>query len=177
MIFTLENGHGGEVVGRQVVDVRICSCPKRDRTQEETKYQQDRAKVLGCADGLARSNSVFTKPSAKKRRMEVEEFVMVPVRNLPKTMPSEFFMTCDENIPRSWKWHATWIFQVAKLDFEKINEFAESAVIMRNLEKANQIRDQRKKLLEMWVKSKFYYYQDDYLRIYILPFAGITRGI
>lgn len=41
------------------------------------------------------------------------------------------------------------LFQVAKADFEKINEFAEAAVIMRNLDKAHQIKDQRKKLLDM----------------------------
>lgn len=80
VIFTLENGAAGEVVGRQVVDIRICSCPKRDKTQEENKYREDKKKALGCAEGLARSNSVFTRPSAKKRKMEVEEFVMVPVR-------------------------------------------------------------------------------------------------
>jgi hypothetical protein len=78
VIFTLEQGPG-EVVGRHVFDVRICSCPKRDKVQEETKFHKDRAEAMGLAEGLARSNSVFTKPSAKKRKMEVEEFVMVPV--------------------------------------------------------------------------------------------------
>jgi P53 DNA-binding domain len=36
VIFTLETGPGN-VVGRYSVDVRICSCPKRDKHQEEAK--------------------------------------------------------------------------------------------------------------------------------------------
>jgi len=66
-------------VCRYHVDVRICSCPKRDRQQEESKHQVTKARAEQLANGLARSNSVFTKPSAKKRKMDVEEFVMVPV--------------------------------------------------------------------------------------------------
>lgn len=34
VIFTLEN-MGGEVLGRQIVGVKICSCPKRDKEREE----------------------------------------------------------------------------------------------------------------------------------------------
>ena len=45
------------------------------------KYAKERAKALGHADSLARSNSVFSKPTGKKRKAnEIEEFVMVPVR-------------------------------------------------------------------------------------------------
>ena len=38
VIFTLETGPGN-VIGRYSVDVRICSCPKRDKQQEEAKNQ------------------------------------------------------------------------------------------------------------------------------------------
>ncbi len=41
------------------------------------------------------------------------------------------------------------IIQVAKKDFEKINEFAEAAVCMRNVDKAEEIKEQRRKLLDM----------------------------
>ncbi len=78
VIFTLEN-ESREVVGRQSVDVRICSCPKRDRQQEESRAQVVRNRAQQLAEGIARSNSVFTKPSAKRKKTEVEEFVMVPV--------------------------------------------------------------------------------------------------
>ena len=80
IIFTLENGNGS-VLGRSLMDLRICSCPKRDRQQEEAKKRQ-RDQVLLQAEGLAKSNSfsVLTKPLAKKRKVEdMEEFVMVPV--------------------------------------------------------------------------------------------------
>ena len=74
-------------------------------------------KVLGLADGLARSTSVFAKPLPKKRKADnLEDFVLVPV---------------------------------AQADFEKLNEFAEAAVIMRNPEKASKIKETRRKLLDM----------------------------
>ena len=38
----------GNVVGRKVVDVRICSCPKRDLQQEETRLhaREDQCKQI-----------------------------------------------------------------------------------------------------------------------------------
>eukprot|EP00090_Calanus_glacialis_P020812 TRINITY_DN32128_c0_g1_i1.p1 TRINITY_DN32128_c0_g1~~TRINITY_DN32128_c0_g1_i1.p1 ORF type:complete len:577 (-),score=136.50 TRINITY_DN32128_c0_g1_i1:96-1784(-) len=39
MIFTLETQQG-KVLGRQVMEVRICSCPLRDMKQEEQKYSK-----------------------------------------------------------------------------------------------------------------------------------------
>ena len=48
MIFTLETGPG-TVIGRKVVDVRICSCPKRDKQQEEERNRvlEEKAKGIG----------------------------------------------------------------------------------------------------------------------------------
>ena len=48
MIFTLETSQG-VVVGRKAFDVRICSCPKRDKQQEEEKNRQleDKARHIG----------------------------------------------------------------------------------------------------------------------------------
>ena len=47
VVFTLETGDG-QVVGRNVFDVRICSCPRRDKQQEEEKHlkQEDYAKNI-----------------------------------------------------------------------------------------------------------------------------------
>jgi hypothetical protein len=38
----------GQVVGRKVVEVRICSCPKRDLQQEEAKiaHQEENARRI-----------------------------------------------------------------------------------------------------------------------------------
>ena len=44
VIFTLEHGYGN-VVARHAVDVRICSCPKRDMAQEEKKHMQTTKEV------------------------------------------------------------------------------------------------------------------------------------
>ena len=47
VLFTLETGEG-QVVGRNVFDVRMCSCPKRDKQQEEEKHlkQEDQARSI-----------------------------------------------------------------------------------------------------------------------------------
>lgn len=120
LIYTLEQGDGS-VIGRWVVGLRTCSCPKRDKKQDEVKYAKERAKALGHADSLARSNSVFSKPTGKKRKAnEIEEFVMVPV---------------------------------AQADYEKINEFAEAAVLVRNPGKEREIKEQRRRLTDQHNKE------------------------
>jgi len=124
LIFTLEqdNGEGGlSVIGRVVFGLRTCSCPKRDKKQDEIKYAKDQAKAQGLADSLARSNSIFTKPTGKKRKAnEVETFIMVPV---------------------------------AQADYEKINEFAEAAVLVRNPGKEKEIKEQRRRLTDQHNKE------------------------
>ncbi len=85
LIFTLEFG-AGHVVGRQVVDLRICSCPKRDRQQEEMKMTGEQKKGHLVAASLARANSSIAvlPPPDKKRRLDnkVEDMILVPVRNV-----------------------------------------------------------------------------------------------
>ena len=46
VIFTLETSQG-VVVGRKVFDVRICSCPKRDKQQEEEKSFKEAKRMFG----------------------------------------------------------------------------------------------------------------------------------
>ena len=123
--------------------MRICSCPKRDRQQEESKHQATQKRAQQLAQGIARTNSVFTKPSAKKRKAEVEEFVMVPVR-IDTLQPT---VSVVKLFLRRYS-------QVSKLDFDKMNEFAEAAVCARNPDKAHEIKEQRRRLLDMWVESR-----------------------
>ena len=111
VIFTLEDhlSQNGEVIvlGRYTVDVRICSCPKRDKQQEERKFVGNEQRARQVADGLGRTNSSLTlartnsslvlahhdssvgatgKDAAacsKKRKIDkdgLEEMVMIPVR-------------------------------------------------------------------------------------------------
>ena len=48
LIFTLEHGTGN-VIGRQSLEVRICSCPKRDMKQEEDKANPQKPSQLPVA--------------------------------------------------------------------------------------------------------------------------------
>ena len=114
VIFTLEDS-SGTVMGRSVVDIRICSCPKRDKGQEEKKAKE----ALQMADSLARSNSVVRVAPAphqgKKRKLEQDEYVMVPV---------------------------------LKSDYERIDYMAYAMAFEKYPERANKIKEERKKLFE-----------------------------
>ena len=70
MIFTLEHGVGN-VVARHAVDIRICSCPKRDKIQDEKKRTEDLKKANKLAGNLSRANSsLMYVPLEKKRKLE-----------------------------------------------------------------------------------------------------------
>merc|ERR1712111_48027 len=87
LIFTLELGQGN-VIGRQSVEVRICSCPKRDKKQEEERHEAEKLAAAnsnnrGSSGGAASSSGsagellkVSTSmvyvdpPAAKKRKIE-----------------------------------------------------------------------------------------------------------
>ena len=125
MIFTLEYGTGN-VVGRCTVDVRICSCPKRDKQQEEKRHFETTKEGIKAATNLCQRNSslVFTQPPEKKRRVEhsVEEMIMIPV---------------------------------AKKDFQNINEIAESLMVSRNVHKREEIKLKRRQLLRQHNPNTF----------------------
>ncbi|XP_044756672.1 cellular tumor antigen p53 [Coccinella septempunctata] len=55
IIFTLEK-YDGEILGRRILNVRICSCPKRDKEKEEK-------------DSVSKS----TAPTGKKRKLEPKD--------------------------------------------------------------------------------------------------------
>eukprot|EP00092_Neocalanus_flemingeri_P014191 GFUD01015311.1.p1 GENE.GFUD01015311.1~~GFUD01015311.1.p1 ORF type:complete len:525 (+),score=111.78 GFUD01015311.1:61-1635(+) len=115
VIFTLEEGLG-RVVGRKVVDVRICSCPKRDKQQEEARLEVQEGQARRIAERFASSTVVVPNnqmmPPPGKKLLEKEPIIMVPV-------------------------HAD--------DFKKLNEFAEAAWVMREVTKdprnADSIKD------------------------------------
>jgi len=121
IIFTLELE--GNVVGRKVVDVRICSCPKRDLQQEETRLHAREDQCKQIAQRFSTTVRVpqptvpvsLQPPPGKKRRMEKEQIIMVPV-------------------------HAD--------DFKKLNEFAESAWVMRDKDNEAGIKETRRRLLQ-----------------------------
>lgn len=125
VIFTLESS-SGEVCGRAKVDVRICSCPRRDKHTEEEKKAKDEAQIRKQTEQVfGRTNSfvLTTTPSApaagKKRKLEhpsnVDEMVMVPV---------------------------------ARCDFEHLNYMAEACMVAKNPAKKDEIKAARRRLLE-----------------------------
>eukprot|EP00092_Neocalanus_flemingeri_P014889 GFUD01016080.1.p1 GENE.GFUD01016080.1~~GFUD01016080.1.p1 ORF type:complete len:567 (-),score=125.10 GFUD01016080.1:61-1761(-) len=67
MIFTLETEQGN-VVGRQVMEVRICSCPLRDMKQEEQKFSKLTASAkMSCKDPApAQIRSMDTLPHVQR---------------------------------------------------------------------------------------------------------------
>jgi len=120
IVFTLELKD--RVVGRKCIDVRICSCPKRDCQQEEKKLEKDIANAKQVAHGFAVSTTIpdhttvhIQPPPGKRIKMDKDKIIMLPV-------------------------HAD--------DFKKLNEFCESAWCAREPQNADQIKETRRRLLE-----------------------------
>jgi len=83
LVFTLETS-SGEVLGRQVVELRICTCPLRDMQQDEQKKTKgDCTPVKSSATlslpSLAQSDSVS---SSVRPGGDTEDLYFVPVRGL-----------------------------------------------------------------------------------------------
>nr|XP_018672000.1 transcription factor protein isoform X3 [Ciona intestinalis] len=83
-VFNLENAEG-QVLGRRVVEVRVCSCPGRDRSQEEKRKRTAESEVKSgskrtykCMQGSM--NIVQTAPAKRKCAMngndDQEEFTL-----------------------------------------------------------------------------------------------------
>jgi len=125
VVFTLEHGIGN-VIARTAVDVRICSCPKRDKVQEEKKHEEDIKKSQKVGDGLARANSslVMTRPPPEKKRKidSAEDMIFIPV---------------------------------AKCDFEYMNKIAESLQVARHTAKEKEIKELRKRLIRQHNPNAF----------------------
>jgi len=89
VLFTLETGEG-QVVGRNVFDVRMCSCPKRDKQQEEEKHLKQEDQARSIAKKFADSTVVMKKgepetvnpPPGKKHLNIIDntKYLMIPVR-------------------------------------------------------------------------------------------------
>ena len=84
VIFSLETA-GAQVLGRKVFDVRICSCPRRDKAGEEERMQTLELKAKTIADRLATSTLVVNQqsmpPPGKKamKKNDKARYIMVPV--------------------------------------------------------------------------------------------------
>jgi len=84
VIFSLETA-GAQVLGRKVFDVRICSCPRRDKAGEEDRMQNLELKAKNIADRLATSTMVVNQqlmpPPGKKamKKTDKARYIMVPV--------------------------------------------------------------------------------------------------
>jgi len=88
VVFTLETVDG-HVVGRNVFDVRICSCPKRDRQQEEERHSKQEDQARNIAEKFASTTvikkqepEVMNPPPGKKHLKIIDKtkYLMIPVR-------------------------------------------------------------------------------------------------
>jgi len=125
VIFTLETSTA-EVLGRARVDVRVCSCPRRDKATEEEKKNKDEAAIRKTTEELGRRTSSFVMtgnngvsgnpPSGKKRKHDagLDDMILVPV---------------------------------ARANFENVNQIAEALMIAKDPSKAQEIKETRRRLL------------------------------
>ncbi|XP_022110145.1 cellular tumor antigen p53-like isoform X2 [Acanthaster planci] len=71
-VFTLENN--GQVLGRQVIDVRVCACPGRDRKGEE-KHQSDKQSKKPLKRGQSKMSQSFSVTHIGGKRKKPDEEV------------------------------------------------------------------------------------------------------
>ncbi|GFS29276.1 cellular tumor antigen p53 [Nephila pilipes] len=70
LIFTLE--HGGRVLGRQSVDLKICACPGRDRESAE-KEKQSEPSTSKPTMKIKAPEHITSGPSTKKLKSECKK--------------------------------------------------------------------------------------------------------
>ena len=116
VIFTLEHGVGN-VIARQSVDVRMCSCPKRDKQQDEKRISDQNKTAKEVADNFVRANSslcyVQPPPDKKRRLGHVENMKLLPV---------------------------------SEQDWNSLNKIAEALMFQRHPDKLQEIKNLRKRL-------------------------------
>jgi len=84
VIFSLETA-AAQVLGRRVFDVRICSCPRRDKAGEEERMKNLELKAKTIGDRLANTamvvNQQLMPPPGKKvmKKSDKARYIMVPV--------------------------------------------------------------------------------------------------
>ena len=70
MIFTLEE-ENRNVIGRQTVDVKVCCCPKRDKTKDEERWSRTNKREETRA---SRNEHVLLVPVHKDDVQKIDEF-------------------------------------------------------------------------------------------------------
>ena len=76
-VFTLESATG-EVLGRQVIGLRVCACPGRDRDSEETTATQ-KVRSKKAVKRVHHTNDTNESRSNKQPRMEDNEIFTLKV--------------------------------------------------------------------------------------------------
>merc|ERR1712150_77085 len=116
-------------------------CPKRDKIQEEKKYVGKEQHAKQLADGLGRTTSSLTLTRNNS------SFVLTHnASSIGATSKDAAACSKKRKIDKDGLEEMV-LVPVAKADFQKFNEFAEGAMIARNISKASDIKYQRKLLL------------------------------
>ncbi|XP_072035550.1 tumor protein 63-like [Amphiura filiformis] len=82
VVFTLETN--GQILGRQVIDVRVCACPGRDRKGEEKCQNEKQSKKPSKRASKVTSSFEVTTIGGKKRKTEDEQIYTIFVKGKEK---------------------------------------------------------------------------------------------
>ncbi|XP_063965342.1 cellular tumor antigen p53-like isoform X1 [Lytechinus pictus] len=84
LVFTLESDTGS-ILGRQILDVRVCACPGRDRKSEEKSFEKNKApQKKPLKRGPSKVTSVVGVTSFSKKAKKDEETFLIEVQGREK---------------------------------------------------------------------------------------------
>jgi len=136
VVFTLESQ--GRVVGRNCINVRICSCPKRDLQQEEQKYDNAEATAKSIADKFA---SGFPVPK------KTQTIQLVPPGKKKKSSAT-FSMDSSKGNKDSRNQYDYLMLPVLRRDVDYVNGLVERSWVCEDPQNEENIKETRHNLIK-----------------------------
>ena len=102
IIFTLE--YEGQVIGRQALNCRICSCPKRDKKAQEKNFMKNSIELNPIVPTPTPPKKMIKLPSESQHTVQnghTSNLFLVPIRGYENYMAVKKFAEYLDNVSRA----------------------------------------------------------------------------